>query len=122
MVWAIRFRVHRSVRYPAASGPDKRTSANLFFSVWDSLGGRPGITFERRALEPPSWYSWYHRKTELFDAPTECATAERVVLLSFSNSIARRRRFSSSSWDPWGLMPHIIAEKRQKFHYLCESQ
>jgi len=67
------------------------------------------MTFERRALEPPSWYSWYHRKTELFDAPIERATAERVVLLSFSNSIARRRRFSSSSWDPWGLIPRTIA-------------
>jgi hypothetical protein len=91
--------VQRSVEYPAASAPFTRSWISASFRDRDNFGGRPGMRRGRRPLRPCSRYVWYHRKTELTDAPSHRATADRFLPV-LSNWMACRRRLSSRCGVP----------------------
>ena len=61
-----------------------------------------------RAVEtPPAATARTHFDTELCVAPTSPATSV-CVRPSATSATARRRRASSSAFDPWGLITHVI--------------
>jgi len=83
----------------------------------ESLGGRPGVGRGRNPLSPFCRYVSAHRNTELTEALTVRATADRV-LPALSNRMACRRRRSSCGAVPGGLMPPSIVKESTLFHYL----
>ncbi len=100
---AIRRVVHSAVSKPHASAPRSKRRGNFARCRAVNLGGRPGAGFAFNAAEPRRRTASRHRITELWQQPSRRATSV-MEAPAFNRSTARRRRRSSSSGLPCGLI------------------
>jgi len=111
-----RAQVHKSVRYPAASGPRRRIFTNASFCPSDSLGVGPGWGLAAKAASPPSFHARFQRFTLERLAPTSWAICARGFR-SLKSFAARRRRASSSAALPLGLMYYHTVLAQSTVHW-----
>jgi hypothetical protein len=119
---AIRWVVHKSVRYPWDGAPWSRYRTKRSFCLPVSLGGRPGVGLGCKASSPPCCNASRHLFTELALQPILRATSFRERSCS-KRIIARLRRRSNSSEDPLGrIESNLHFGYSLLLHYLCRSQ
>ena len=103
MSWAIRAVVHRSVRYPCASGPSSKYSAKIHRCSALNRVGLPGVGLDFKADFPPACSASRHLITELASQPIRLATSFSDKPF-FTSATALRLRRSNSSAAPFGRM------------------
>jgi hypothetical protein len=119
---AIRWVVHKSVRYPWDGAPWSRYRTRRSFCLPVSLGGRPGVGLGCKASSPPCCNASRHLFTELALQPILRAISLRERSCS-KRIIARLRRLSNSSGDPLGrIESNLHFGYSLLLHYLCRSQ
>ena len=100
-----RAQVHKSVRYPAATGPWRRSLVNAPLCFSESLGSGPGCGLAAKPSTPSAFHVRFQRFTLVRLTPKSEAISRRGFR-SWKCSAARRRRASSSAALPGGLMKH----------------
>ena len=98
--------VHRSVKYPAASGPRNRISTSSSCCESLSLRRGPGCGFAASPTGPCAFKARFQRRTLEIDASTQRATSANVIS-SLKRRAAIRRRTSNSAAVPAVLIPPI---------------
>jgi hypothetical protein len=101
---AIRWVVHSSVSNPQAAAPRSKRRGSVARWRAVNFGGRPGAGLAVKAVGPRRATASRHKMTELWEQPSRRATSV-IEAPAFKRSTARRRRRSSSSGLPWGLIP-----------------
>ena len=104
MTRAMRRVVQRSVSKPHAEAPRSKRWGSLARCRAVNFGGRPEAAFAFKAVRPRRRTASLQRMTELCEHPSRRATSV-IEAPAFNRSIARRRRRSSSSGLPCGLIP-----------------
>jgi hypothetical protein len=100
-----RAHVHKSVRYPAATGPWRRILVNAPLCFSQSLGSGPGCGLAAKPSTPSAFHVFFQRFTLVKLTPKSEAIFRRGSR-SWKCSAARRRRASSSAALPGGLIKH----------------
>jgi hypothetical protein len=116
-----RAQVHKSVRYPAATGPLRRMSVSVCLCVSESLGSGPGCGLAAKPSTPSAFHVRFQRFTLVRLTPNSEAISRRGFR-SWTCSAARRRRASSSAALPGGLMKHNTLLATDRVHYQCCGQ
>src|SRR5207247_4686609 len=93
-----------SVSNPHAEAPRSKRRGNFARCRAVNLGGRPGAALGFKAVGPRRRTASRHRMTELWEHPSRRATSVMEAPV-FNRSTACRRRRSSSSGLPCGLIP-----------------
>jgi len=104
MTRAMRRVVQRSVSKPHAEAPRSKRWGSFARCRVVNFGGRPEAGFAFKAVRPRRRTASLQRMTELCEHPSRPATSV-IEAPAFTRSIARRRRRSSSSGLPAGLIP-----------------
>ena len=118
---AIRWVVHSSVSKPHAPAPRSKRRGSFARCRAVNFGGRPGAGLAAKAVGPRRATASRHRMTELWEHPNRRATSV-IDAPAFNTSTARRRRRSSSSGLPWGLMPEQYTSVTTNVYYLYTCQ
>src|SRR4029077_16893728 len=100
-----REQVHKSVRYPAATGPFNRILVNAPLCFSQSLGSGPGCGLAAKPSTPSAFHVRFQRFTLVRLTPKSEAILRRGFR-SWKCSAARPRRASSSAALPGVLMKH----------------
>lgn len=116
-----RAQVHKSVRYPAATGPWRRTLVNDPLCFSESLGSGPGCGLAAKPSTPSAFHVRFQRFT-LVKLTPNCEAISRRGFRSWKCSAARRRRASSSAALPGGLMIHSTLLAAARVLYQCCGQ
>jgi hypothetical protein len=116
-----RAHVHKSVRYPTATGPWRRILVNAPLCFSQSFGSGPGCGLAAKPSTPSAFHVLFQRFTLVKLTPKSEATSRRGFR-SWKCSAARRRRASSSVALPGGLMKHNTLLAAARVLYQCCGQ